>query len=146
MNEEVAAGWAIRPATREDIDAVLVFWSDSDAVPTLTDGPASLARLITGPGGLLQAEVAGPGGGLAGTLIAAWDGWRGNMYRLVIDQRLRRAGLASALVAAGEARLARLGCSRITAPVKTDHPHAVSFWAAVGYTCDPSMTRYIRDL
>jgi ribosomal protein S18 acetylase RimI-like enzyme len=83
---------------------------------------------------------------VVGTLIATWDGWRGNMYRLVVDPRVRRQGVARALVVAGERRLARAGCRRVTALVTGSHEHAVGFWAAAGYDLDPAMTRRVKML
>lgn len=135
------ASWTIRPAATVDIDAVLGLWGSSDAMPSSTDNPSALTRLINEFNGLLLAERAGV---LIGTLIATWDGWRGNMYRLVVDQRVRRQGLALALVAAGEERLTRLGCRRFSALVTDTHDHAVSFWTAAGYSADPTMTRYVK--
>jgi GNAT superfamily N-acetyltransferase len=117
------ATWTIRSAEAADIDAVLAFWRGSDAVPSSTDYAAALTVLITETSGLLLAERAGT---LIGTLIATWDGWRGNMYRLVVDQRARRQGLARALVTAGEQRLARraAGGSARSSPMRTTMPWA----------------------
>jgi GNAT superfamily N-acetyltransferase len=133
----------IRPAVTADIDAVLSFWLGSDAMASSTDNAAALTALITGSGGLLLAERAGTP---IGTLIATWDGWRGNMYRLVVDRRVRRQGVALALVAAGEQRLAGLGCRRISALVIDAHDHAAGFWSAAGYTADPTLRRYVKML
>ena len=41
-------------------------------------------------------------GAIVGALIAAWDGWRGNMYRLAVDKGHRREGIGLALTRAGE--------------------------------------------
>jgi ribosomal protein S18 acetylase RimI-like enzyme len=133
--------WHIRSAAVSDIDAVLAFWAGSDALASSTDNPAALTRLIEDFDGLLLAER---GSAIVGTLIATWDGWRGNMYRLVVDRRHRRQGVALALVAAGERRLAERGCRRLCALVMDAHEHAVKFWTAAGYRGDPAMTRHIK--
>lgn len=133
--------WHIRPAATSDIDAVLSFWAGSDAVPSSTDNPAALTRLIEDFDGLLLAER---GPAIVGTLIATWDGWRGNMYRLVVDPGHRRQGIGLALVAAGERRLAERGCHRLCALVMDAHEHAAKFWTAVGYRDDPTMTRHLK--
>ena len=40
--------------------------------------------------------VAEEGDALIGTLLGSFDGWRGNMYRLVVDPSRRRQGIALA--------------------------------------------------
>lgn len=85
-------------------------------------------------------------GTVVGSLIAAFDGWRGNMYRLVVAHRQRRRGIARALVEAGEARLAGQGCRRITALVAGPEPDTAAFWRAVGYGHDHRIVRYVKTL
>src|SRR5215217_7988707 len=63
------------------------------------------------PGALL---VARRDGRVVGTLIAAWDGWRGNMYRLAVAVDHRRRGVGLELVRAGERRLYECGARRVT--------------------------------
>jgi ribosomal protein S18 acetylase RimI-like enzyme len=132
---------AIRRATAEDIDEVLALWADAAEVATITDTRASLARLIsTDPGALLLAELYGQ---LAGTLIAAFDGWRGSFYRLVVRPNLRRRGIATALMRAGEQRLLELDAVRLTAIVDWNDPVALSFWTGRGYESQPDRIRFV---
>jgi len=90
--------------------------------------------------------VAELGGVLVGTLVAAWDGWRGNMYRLAVLPVHRRIGIALALVRAGEERLVSLGAQRITALVVSSHDDATGFWVAAGYEHDLRMARYVKTI
>lgn len=132
----------IRPATSDDLARVLTVWRDAGAVPSATDDETSIAALLAfDPGALLVAEVDGV---IVGTLIAAWDGWRGDMYRLAVVPDHRRNGVAAALATAGEARLRARGCRRITALVVTEHEHAVGFWTSVGYTRQAGQQRFVR--
>jgi len=132
----------IRPATTDDVPRVLAMWRDAGAVPGATDDAASIAALLAfDPEALLVAEV---DGAIAGTLIAAWDGWRGDMYRLAVVPERRRNGVGAALAAAGEDRLRALGCRRITALVVGEHEHAVVFWTSIGYTRQAGTHRYVR--
>ena len=85
------------------------------------------------------------GGRMVGTLIAAWDGWRGNMYRLAVVPDVRRRGIATALVGEGERRLRARRCRRISALVVDTDVHAVDFWTDVGYVPYP-MERYVRTI
>jgi ribosomal protein S18 acetylase RimI-like enzyme len=132
----------IRPATRADVAAVLALWASArSAAASTPDDDAAVARAIDA-GALLVAEA---GGELAGTLIAAWDGWRGNMYRLAVASGRRRRGIARELVAAGEELLRERGARRITALVGRD-PVARALWQAAGYADDPDIARYVKNL
>jgi ribosomal protein S18 acetylase RimI-like enzyme len=137
----------VRPAGPGDIAAVLALWERArSAAASTPDTPETVARLLdTGPGSLLVAER-GPEPAIVGALIAAWDGWRGNMYRLAVDPARRRAGIALALVRAGERHLAPQGARRVTALVAHDEPDAVGLWAAAGYARDADIARFVRNL
>jgi len=80
-------------------------------------------------------------------VIAGFDGWRGNLYRLAVLPSHRRRGIASALVREAESVLFAMGAQRITALVEGDHPWAVGFWDAAerhGFVRDPLKLRYVR--
>jgi ribosomal protein S18 acetylase RimI-like enzyme len=133
----------IRPATVAEVADVLALWWAAGAHPTTTDDAGGVGGLIgRDDGALLVAEVDGE---LVGTLMATWDGWRGNMYRLVVHPGHRRGGIGRSLVAAGEERLRALGCRRVAAHVVPDDDRAARFWAAVGYGLN-AMDRYVRPL
>jgi len=133
----------IRTGTVADVDEVLRVWAGAGAHPTTTDDAASVTALVgRDPDALLLAET---GGRLVGTLIATWDGWRGNMYRLAVLPEVRRRGIATALVSEGERRLQALGCRRVTALVVDSDAHAASFWTEVDYERYP-MKRYVHTL
>lgn len=134
----------IRPARADEIDAVLTLWTVADAVPSITDDARSLERLVArDPDALLLAWA---GGRIVGSIIAAWDGWRGNLYRLAVHPDHRGQGIARALVAAGEAHLRAQGARRVTALVVRAHDHATGFWQAAGYTHDARIDRYVITL
>jgi ribosomal protein S18 acetylase RimI-like enzyme len=83
---------------------------------------------------------------IVGALIAAWDGWRGNMYRLAVRDGHRRQGIGLALTRAGEEYLRRCGAHRVTALVAHDDGIARGFWDSAGYPLDPEIGRRVRNL
>ncbi len=108
---------------------------------THRDGVSTL--LAADPEALIVAEADGQ---LVGSLIAAWDGWRGSFYRLAVHPDRRRQGLATELVRAGERRLRERDAERLTAIVAEDDPGALDFWIAVGYERQRSRARFIRGV
>jgi ribosomal protein S18 acetylase RimI-like enzyme len=136
--------WEIRMATEADIASVLDLWAAAGSLPTVTDSLEGLTRLLTvDPQALLIAELDGV---LAGSLIAAWDGWRGSLYRLAVSPEHRRKGLATMLLREGERRLRERGAVRLTAIVADDEAGAMAFWEAVGYQRQPQRARFVRHI
>jgi ribosomal protein S18 acetylase RimI-like enzyme len=92
---------------------------------------------------VLVAETCGC---LVGSVIGSFDGWRANLYRLVVRPEWRRRGIARALVEEVTRCLASQGARRVTALVEKDHPLAMGFWAGIGYVLDARMVRFVRNL
>jgi ribosomal protein S18 acetylase RimI-like enzyme len=75
------------------VPAVLALWESSRSAASVTpDTREAVEALLRQPGSMLL--LAFEDGELVGTLVAGWDGWRGNMYRLAVrsDMRRRRTG------------------------------------------------------
>jgi len=90
--------------------------------------------------------VAERGGEIVGALIAGWDGWRGNMYRLAVREEHRRQGIGLALTRAGEEYLHSRGVRRVTALVAFEDEAAGAFWESAGYPQDQEIGRRVRNL
>lgn len=105
---------------------------------------ADLERLVAAdPAALL---VAAREGEIVGALIAAWDGWRGNLYRLAVQQGHRREGIGIALTRAGEEHLRSCGARRVTALVAFEDEAAAAFWDFAGYPQDREIGRRVRNM
>lgn len=135
---------AIRAAERGDVAAVLALWADGrSGHASLPDSAEAVERLLLDrPSALLVAELDAR---IVGALIAASDGWRGNMYRLTVAPGLRRCGIGLALVREGERRLRDGGTPRITALVAHDDEVACALWSAAGYALDRDIGRFVRN-
>lgn len=134
----------IRDGRPEDVEEILELWREAKVVAGTTDDAASLKLLIGhAPEALLVAKADGR---IVGSLIAAWDGWRGNMYGLAVLPQFRRAGVGNLLVREGESRLLAKGARRVTALVYAEDERAVSFWEAAGYRLDEGTSRHVKTL
>jgi ribosomal protein S18 acetylase RimI-like enzyme len=134
----------IRSATSGDVAAVLSLWRIAGAPPTVGETAEGLSALLANDReALLIAEYEEIP---AGALIAAWNGWRGSLYRLAVDPGERRRGVGTALVREGERRLRARGARRLTAIVADDDPSALAFWSSVGYQPQQHRARFIREL
>ena len=124
---------------------VLGLWQEGRSEhASIPDRLADIERLVTdSPAALLVAERDSE---IVGALIAAWDGWRGNMYRLTVREGQRRQGIALALTRAGEDYLRSCGATRVTALVAFDDDVAAGFWDAAGYPLDREIGRRVRNL
>jgi ribosomal protein S18 acetylase RimI-like enzyme len=134
----------VRSATSADAEAILALWRAADATPSLTDTVDEIRRVAARPE--VAFLVAIVDGAIAGSIIAAFDGWRGNIYRLATHPDHRRRGVARALVTKAEEALRGWGARRITALVENAHPDAVGFWRSIGYLDDERISRYVRTL
>jgi ribosomal protein S18 acetylase RimI-like enzyme len=135
----------VRPARAPDAAAVLELWSQARSGHASTaDRVEDVERLVAdSTAALLVAEWRGE---LVGALIAAWDGWRGNMYRLAVAAGHRREGIGIALTRAGEDYLRGCGAKRVTALVAHDDEVAGRFWDSAGYPVDREIGRRVRNL
>jgi ribosomal protein S18 acetylase RimI-like enzyme len=136
----------VRHAHVNDAPAVLALWARARSEhATTSDRAEDIERLLDEtPSALLVAEA--DDGEIVGVLIAGWDGWRGNMYRLAVHPDYRRHGIGRRLVAVGEEHLRRLGTRRVTALVGYDDAVAAAFWDAAGYPVDREIGRRVRNL
>jgi ribosomal protein S18 acetylase RimI-like enzyme len=135
----------IRRCRSKDVQAVLDLWmQERSEHASAADRLDDVERLIEdSPAALLVAER---GGEIVGALIAGWDGWRGNMYRLAVSREHRREGVGTALARAGEEYLHNCGVRRVTALVAFDDEAAGAFWESTGYPEDREIGRRVRNL
>jgi ribosomal protein S18 acetylase RimI-like enzyme len=135
----------VRRCRHDDVSAVLELWALARSRHASTpDHREDVERLVEGsPAALLVAEDAER---VVGVVIAAWDGWRGNIYRLAVDDTYRRQGVGRQLTQAAEDYLRGCGARRVTALAAYDDEAAGSFWDAAGYPQDTDIGRRVRNI
>jgi ribosomal protein S18 acetylase RimI-like enzyme len=133
----------IRPLDAHEAEGLLELWTVSTTASE-TDTVADIGRLLREAHA--RCLVADIDGQIVGSIIATFDGWRGNIYRLAVRPDHRRRGIARALVASVEEAFAEWGVRRVTVLVERDHSWAVGFWSAVGYELDARIARFVRNL
>jgi GNAT superfamily N-acetyltransferase len=133
-----------RPAVAADVDAVLTFWraaaEDTNRSDTREDVQALLAQDAGGP--ILAEDTSG----IAGSLIAGWDGWRCHLYRLAVRQDRWRQGIGRALLDSAEQRFEAVGARRVDAMVLADNELGQQAWVATGYERQPEWSRWAKFL
>ena len=132
----------IRECRPEEAEALLALWQAAGTSPSITDTIVDIQGVIESFASVLVAEADRR---IVGSLIATFDGWRGNMYRIAVHPDYRRRGIGRALVKEGESRLVRQGVKRITALVEEKYPWATAFWSDVGYEIEPGIVRFFHN-
>jgi ribosomal protein S18 acetylase RimI-like enzyme len=131
----------VRSCHDTEASDVLALWQRADAEPTHTDDVESILALLR-----LDHEaliVAVDQGEIVGSVIGAWDGWRGSIYRLVVDAEYRRKGLGRLLLAEAERRLHAKGARRLAAIVVQTDLRAAGFWRNSGWEEQLARLRFV---
>jgi len=143
----MTASITIRPCRSNECATILNLWREVEVTPGINDDIEELRRLVQENGDLFL--VAEDDSRLVGIVIAGWDGWRGNIYRLAVLSEYRRRGIGKALIQEVERRLLARGTRKISILVEHEDTLAMSFWDSlndIGYERDPRMVRYVKTL
>lgn len=113
--------------------AVVALWAAAGLTRPWNDPGADLrSALTTETSTVLGART--PDGTLVGTVMVGYDGHRGWVYYLAVDEAQRGAGLGRALMVAAEAWLVSQGAPKVQLMVRSSNTAVLGFYAALGYT------------
>jgi ribosomal protein S18 acetylase RimI-like enzyme len=105
-----------------------------DAFPD--DKPWNLAALAIAEKIKVQPDlllVALEGPLVVGSIMAGYDGHRGWISRIAVLRSHWKRGIGQALIREAEARLQKLGCSKINLQVVASNASVVGFYRRLGY-------------
>ncbi len=126
--------WSFRRAGLTDHDAVVQLWAEVGLGRTTEE---EWDALVSGPSSIvLLAES----GGLAGTAVAAFDGWRAYVYHVAVAPECRGMGLARELMDEAERHLTVAGAQRIYLMVKETNTAGLALAAFAGYLPEGDIT------
>lgn len=128
-------------------DYPAVYWLWQNAGPGIhagrSDTPEEIEKkLQRDPDLFLIAETDGR---IVATVLGGYDGRRGMMYHLAVEQEYRRRGIGEALMAELEERLRQKGCRRYYLLVTRDNQEAMRFYESRGWEC-MDLYAYGKDL
>lgn len=135
----------LRIATTADLEAVVELWREFGGPTRSLARGSDVLRLLDRDTGALILAV-DDDGGLVGSVVVGWDGWRCHLYRLVVRPDARRSRVAGALVGAARDRARELGATRVDAMVNRDNDGAVAFWNAAGFVAHDDDGRWSASL
>jgi ribosomal protein S18 acetylase RimI-like enzyme len=130
----------IRRFDASDTDAVVALWQQ--AFPEYRD-PArpqrnphlSIANKLATQPDLFFVAVLDER--VVGTVMGGYDGHRGWMYSLAVEESLRRHGIGARLVAHLEHALTERGCPKLNLQILSAKAELRAFYEALGYRADP---------
>ncbi len=123
----------MREFTLDDYDAVYALWQKSGPGVGIgySDNRNEIAKkLARDPDLFLVAEEHGK---IVGTVIGGYDGRRGMIYHLAVEESYRHRGIGKQLMAEVEQRLKAKGCQRSYLLVKHDAADTIEFYRSIGW-------------
>ena len=127
----------LREFTLDDYDAAFALWQN--AGPGLGIGRSDTRGEITrklryAPDLFLVAEEDGK---LIGTVIGGYDGRRGIVYHLAVEQAHRGNGIGKLLMTEIEKRLAAKGCVKAYLLVMPENTDVIEYYRRIGWDVMP---------
>ena len=128
----------IRPFREEDTEAVVALWRDAGLVVPWNDPYRDIERKLT-----VQPElflVAEHEGAVVGTAMVGYDGHRGWVNYLAVDETRRGTGLGRALMHEAERLLAERGCPKLNLQVRSTNAGVIEWYRTLGYEPDGAVS------
>jgi ribosomal protein S18 acetylase RimI-like enzyme len=132
----------LRAFDRTDTAAVIDLWRRCDLVRAWNDPQRDIDRKLSEQPELFIVAVRD--GTLIGSAMAGFDGHRGWIYYLAVDEAARHGGVGRVLVERLENDLRAVGCPKVQLMVRSDHLAANAFYDRLDYGTDAVVVRSKR--
>jgi len=150
-------GAVIRPFRREDTEAVVALWRQAGLVVPWNDPYLDIERKLTvQPELFLVVEAtaepgsgAPTGGAVVGAAMVGYDGHRGWVNYLAVDESRRGEGVGAAIMAEAERLLVERGCPKLNLQVRSTNTAVIDWYRSLGYEPDHAVSlgkRLIPDV
>lgn len=156
MAGALVSGAVIRPFRREDTEAVVALWRAAGLVVPWNDPYRDIERKLTvqpelflvvqdtvvdaGAVDNTAAEDAAGGGGasarVVGVAMVGYDGHRGWVNYLAVDESRRGEGIGAAIMAEAERLLVERGCPKLNLQVRSTNQGVIDWYRSLGYEPD----------
>ena len=151
-------GTVIRPFRREDTEAVVALWRQAGLVVPWNDPYLDIERKLTvqpelflvveataepgsgAPAGASSAGGAVVGGAVVGAALVGYDGHRGWVNYLAVDQSRRGEGVGAAIMAEAERLLVERGCPKLNLQVRSTNTAVIDWYRSLGYEPDHAVS------
>lgn len=130
----------------EDYSTALELWKNAGSGIHVrrSDEPEEIQKKLQRDPDLFL--VAESDGRIVGTVIGGFDGRRGLIYHLAVDNGVRQRGIGTLLMEAVERRLKSKGCIRCYLMVAEDNENAIRFYKTRGWSDMDGIYTYAKDL
>jgi ribosomal protein S18 acetylase RimI-like enzyme len=146
-------GAVIRPFRREDTEPVVGLWRAAGLVVPWNDPYRDIERKLTVQPELflvVEDEIGdGPPGEIIGVAMVGYDGHRGWVNYLAVDESRRGEGIGAAIMAEAERLLAARGCPKLNLQVRSTNEGVIDWYRSLGYEHDHAVSlgkRLIPDV
>jgi ribosomal protein S18 acetylase RimI-like enzyme len=130
----------IRKYKNSDRGRVLEIWKGSfNYSSPHSNFESSLKRKLKQKDGLLFVADTGKTG-VAGVVMAGYDGHRGWIYSLAVKRGVREKGIGTSLMKTAEKELKKRGAPKINLQIMPDNRSVVKFYKKLGYKAEPRIS------
>ena len=126
-------GFTIRPIRDGDEEAVAALWRDCGLVRPWNDPLRDIESARSNASSDVFVAVSGEDGGVAGSVMAGYEGHRGWVYYVAVAPRRRSQGLGERLMRHAEAWLARAGAPKVMLMIREENEAVRRFYERLGY-------------